>query len=95
MRTAPDRWHLPGLRGGSVRPRANPSLTPTVTVDAGEVVTDAIGNRYRAVLVDGKPLVRAVRPGDLFLARSTRVRVVACHGAHFRGLLRQIVEAVQ
>lgn len=69
---------------------------PSVTrLEPGQTVTDCLGVTYRPVVEEGQSVVRRTRPGDLFLAQSARVRVVACHSAHFRGLLRQIVEVVR
>ncbi|MBN8867500.1 MAG: hypothetical protein J0H98_08095 [Solirubrobacterales bacterium] len=64
-------------------------------IPAGEVVTCASGRRYRPVLdAEGKVVVQPTRDGDLFLARSKRVRVVKAGGGLFIGLRRQILEPV-
>lgn len=70
-------------------------LSQKYGLDPGETVTDALGRKWQPRIVDGKPLVRLTRPGDRFLARSKRVRIVECSGPHFRGLLRLIVEPVE
>lgn len=61
----------------------------------GQEVTDAIGKRWRPKLDRaGKVIIRPTRSGDHFLAQSRWVRIVGCHGQHFAGLTRQIMEPV-
>lgn len=80
-------------------PMRNTNLIPVGLVgplSAGKEVTDAIGQRWKPKLTpDGNPIIRATKPGDLFLANSKTVRICECTSRQFKGLVRQIVEVIE
>lgn len=64
-------------------------------LDPDQVVVDALGNWWRPKTDrNGKVIIRPTRAGDRFLAKASHVRIVACHGRHFSGLTRLIMEPI-